>query len=305
MRTDIVVVGSLNADLVTRVARFPAPGETVAGHDFRVHPGGKGANQAFAAARVGGRVFMVGRVGPDSHGDLLTGSLRQAGADVAGVGRDPEAPTGLALITIDAAGENQIVLVPGANAQLRPEHVEASGALIGGAAVVLLQLEVPMETVETAARLAHAGGALVILDPAPARALSPALLECVDFLTPNQSELAVLAGGKADGDDREPARALSVGGRCVIVKKGEAGALLVDGDREYAWPAPRVRVVDSTGAGDAFNGALAVALAEGKTIENAGRFAVTTGTLCVTRHGAQPSMPTREEVDAAAASWKQ
>lgn len=298
MRTDIVVVGSLNADLVTRVARFPTPGETVGGHEFKVHAGGKGANQAYAAARLGGRVFMVGRVGPDSHGDLLTASLREAGADVAGVGRDPEAPTGLALITIDAAGENQIVLVPGANGHLRPEHVEACNALIAGAAVVLLQLEVPMETVETAAHLAHTGGALVVLDPAPAEALSPALLECVDFLTPNQSELAVLAGGKSDGDDRAAARALSVGGRCVIVKKGEDGALLIDGDRECVWPAPRVRVVDSTGAGDAFNAALAVAFAEGQTIEEAGRFAAVAGALCVTRQGAQPSMPSREEVAA-------
>lgn len=298
MRTDIVVVGSLNADLVTRVARFPAPGETVAGRDFKVHPGGKGANQAYAAARLGGRVFMVGRVGQDAHGDLLTASLRQAGVDVAGVGRDAEAPTGLALITLDGAGENEIVLVSGANGQLRPEHVEASAARIASAGVVLLQLEVAMDTVEAAARLARAGGARVILDPAPAQALSPALLDCVDFLTPNQSELAALAGGRAAGDERDAARALSVGGRCVIVKKGEAGALLVDGDREYAWPAPRVRVVDSTGAGDAFNGALAVALAEGKTIEDAGRFAVATGSVCVTRQGAQPSMPTRAEVEA-------
>jgi ribokinase len=299
MRTDVVVVGSLNADLVTRVARFPAPGETVGGHDFKVHPGGKGANQAYAAARLGGRVFMIGRVGTDAHGDLLTTSLQQAGVDVANVGRDPEAPTGLALITLDNAGENQIVLVSGANGRLQPEHVLACEGRIASAAVVLLQLEVPMATVEAAARVARAGGATVILDPAPAQALSPALLDCVDYLTPNQSELAVLTGEGPGREERIGARRLLAGGRRrVVVKKGEEGARLFDGDREYFWPALRVPVVDSTGAGDAFNAALAVALAEGRTIEEAGRFAVVTGALCVTRHGAQPSMPTRAEVEA-------
>jgi ribokinase len=261
MRSDIVVVGSLNADLVTRVARFPAPGETVAGHDFKVHPGGKGANQAYAAARLGGRVFMIGRVGTDADGDLLATSLQQAGVDVANVTRDPEATTGLALITLDNAGENQIVLVSGANGRLEPEHVLACEGRIASAAVVLLQLEVPMATVEAAARIARDGGATVILDPAPAQALSRALLDCVDYLTPNQSELAALTDGSPGLDERTAARHLSASGRRrVVVKKGAEGALLVDGDRESSWPALRVQVVDSTGA--------------------------------------EPSMPTREEVEA-------
>lgn len=303
MRSETVVVGSLNADLVTRLERFPAPGETVAAVDFAVHPGGKGANQAYAAARLGGRVAMLGCVGRDAYGERLTQSLRSAGVDVSPVNRDAEAPTGLALIALDASGENQIVVVPGANARLTPELVQAHEARIAAAAVVLLQLEVPLDAVLAAARIARDGGATVILDPAPAQPLPASLLEYVDFLTPNQSELQTLTGRAVGGhaeQAEQAARSLARGRRMrVIVKMGDAGALLVETYGRAFWPALRVEPVDATGAGDAFNAALAVALAEGRPLPEAGRLAVAAGALCVTRAGAQPSMPTRQEVETA------
>jgi len=300
MRSDIVVVGSLNADLVTRLDRFPAPGQTVAALDFAVYAGGKGANQAYAAARLGGKVSMVGCLGQDAYGELLAKSLRDVGVNLSGVTREAEAPTGVALIALDASGENQIVVVAGANARLDPARLEASESSLAAAAVVLLQLEVPLATVTAAARIAHTGGAIVILDPSPAQPLPRELLACVDYLTPNQSELQTLAGRAAGGQVDRAARDLASGfGFKVIVKMGEAGALLVDGDREDVWPSVRVAAVDTTGAGDAFNAALAVALSEGRSLADAGRWAVTAGALCVSRAGAQPSMPTREEVEKA------
>lgn len=302
MRSEIVVVGSLNADLVTRVGRFPAPGETVTALDFAIHAGGKGANQAYAAARLGGRVAMLGCVGRDAYGERLMQSLGSAGVDVSLVNRDAEAPTGLALITLDASGENQIVVVPGANARLSPELVQANAGRIASAAVVLLQLEVPLGVVLAAARIARDGGAAVILDPAPAQTLPASLLKCVDFLTPNQSELQTLTGHAVGSEAEHAARSLADGSPLrVIVKMGDVGALLVEASGQAFWPALRVEAVDATGAGDAFNAALAVALAEGRSLTEAGRLAVAAGALCVTRAGAQPSMPTRQEVETALA----
>ena len=298
MRSDIVVVGSLNADLVTRLDRFPAPGQTVSALDFAVYAGGKGANQAYAAARLGGKVSMVGCLGQDAYGELLAQSLRDVGVNLSGVTREADAPTGVALIALDASGENQIVVVAGANARLDPARLETSASSLAAAAVVLLQLEVPLATVTAAARIAHAGGAIVILDPSPAQPLPRELLACVDYLTPNQSELQTLTGRAAGSQVDRAARDLASGfGFKVIVKMGEAGALLVDGDRQDVWPSVRVAAVDTTGAGDAFNAALAVALSEGRSLADAGRWAVTAGALCVSRAGAQPSMPTREEVE--------
>jgi ribokinase len=295
----IVVVGSLNADLVVRVARFAAPGETVSGHGFAVIPGGKGANQACAAARLGGDVVMVGCVGADGHGELLRRSLAQAGADVAHVASVADAPTGVALITVDDAAENHIVVVPGANAHLTAARVAEAAAVFPGAAVVLLQLEVPLEAVEEAARRARAAGARVVLDPAPARALPDAVVAAADHLTPNQTELAALTGApvRTEEDARHAARGLLArGAGHVVVKRGEHGALLVGADGEWSWPAPPVPAVDTTAAGDAWNGAFAVALAGGSSLTEAGRFATAAASLSVTRHGAQPSMPRRDEV---------
>jgi ribokinase len=303
MRPSIVVVGSLNADFVVTVPRFPAPGETVPGGSFAVFPGGKGANQAYAAARLGGSVSMVGQVGDDAHADILTRSLASAGADVAHVSVDRGEPTGLAVITIDGSGQNQIVVVAGANGTFGVERLERSRDLIAGAGIVMLQLEVPVETVAAAARVAREGGALVILDPAPARELPGELLGFVDYVTPNESELAALTGarpGERIGRGEATRRArelLRRGPRRVIVKMGALGALLVAEDSEHFWAPPPVDVVDTTAAGDAFNAAFAVALSLGMTEAEAGRFATAAAACSVTRRGAQPSMPAFSEVE--------
>lgn len=301
MARSIVVVGSLNADLVVRVARFPQTGETVSGAAFDVIPGGKGANQACAAGRLGGDVRMVGCVGADANGELLRRSLSASGVDVAGVRAVAEAPTGVALITVDGSGQNQIVVVPGANARVTPAALRET-APFGGAAAVLLQLEVPLDTVAEAARAARAAGAAVILDPAPARALPDALLAAADYLTPNETELAALVAGPPPAGAEEAVQAARVllarGARRVVVKRGEHGALLVSAQGETSWRAPRVRAVDTTAAGDAWNGAFAFALARGDAPEEAGRLATAAASASVTRAGAQPSMPTLAEAEA-------
>jgi ribokinase len=301
MPAPIVVVGSLNADLVVHVRRFPRPGETLSGSAFARFPGGKGANQAYAAARLGGTVTMVGQVGADDHGAWLTAHLARAGVDVSGVLRDPGHPTGVALITVDASGQNQIVLVAGANGSFDPARLESAQPALRRARVVLLQLEIPMETVVAAARTARAAGALVILDPAPARDLPDGLLELADYVTPNETELSALTGGGDvhDAEDvrRRAAQLLTRGSAGVVVKLGSRGAALIERYDEYWWPAHDVPVVDTTAAGDAFNGALAVALADGVRPDAAGRLATAAGALAVTRPGAQPAMPARSEVD--------
>jgi ribokinase len=299
MGARIVVVGSLNADLVVRVDRFPAPGETVAGRDFAVIPGGKGANQACAAARMGGDVSMIGRVGADAHGELLRRSLAAAGVDVSEVRPDPCCATGVALITVDGAGENDIVIVPGANGAFTVEELEGGGGRLDSASVLLLQLEIPLATVQAAARRARWAGATVILDPAPAAPLPDTLLREVDYLTPNETELAALLGGVRPGDETAAARALVArGARNVVVKRGEHGALLVGAGGETVWPAFTVDAVDATAAGDAWNGAFAFALADGRSPGDAGRLATAAATVSVTRRGAQPSMPTLAEAEA-------
>lgn len=307
MGQGITVVGSLNADLVVAVRRLPGPGETVTGHDFAVFPGGKGANQAVAAGRLAGGelpVRMVGQVGGDAYGDWLRQSLSRAGVDMAHVRTDSEAPTGLAMVSIDAAGQNQIVVVPGANGTFNPGALTAAHHAVAAAAVVLLQLEVPLPTVQTAARIAREAGAIVILDPSPARAVADVLLRSADYLTPNESELSVLTGGAPQpslrrGDAVARARQLIArGARKVLVKMGRQGALLVTESAEHLQPAFPVEAVDTTAAGDAFNAGLAFALARGADQGEAIRYASATAAISVTRMGAQPSMPTRAEVDA-------
>ena len=296
----IVVIGSLNADFVIRLQRFPGPGETVAGRDFKVFCGGKGANQACGAARLGGEVSMIGQVGNDAHGDLLIENLAAAGVDVTHIFRAADVSTGVAAITINAEGENQIVVVPGANGSFGEEQLQRSRELIASAGIVLLQLEI-------AARLAKAAGALVILDPAPAQQLPEDLLGSVDYLTPNESELGILTGTAAEGFS--PAVAAQKAGelrkrgvRKVLVKMGAQGALLVDGQQETFWRALPVSAVDTTAAGDAFNAAFAYALASGQSELDAGRFATAAAAYSVTRAGAQPSMPTRAEVESLSAT---
>lgn len=294
----IVVVGSANTDMVVKGRNLPAPGETVTGGRFFMVPGGKGANQAVAAARLGAPVAFVAKVGDDLFGREAIEGYRCEGIDATHVLRDPHHATGVALILVDAAGENSISVAPGANFHLTPDEVEAALAAIGPARAVLLQLEIPMETVARAAQVASAAGATVILDPAPAQPLPDELLRCADILTPNASEAERLTGVRvADAASaREAARRLrAAGARNVVVTLGAQGCLVAAADAETLVPCPKVEPVDTTAAGDAFNGALACALAGGATLVEAARTACRAGALAVTKMGAQASLPTAEE----------
>ncbi len=302
MSAQITVVGSLNMDFVAQVANLPMPGETVLGHGFQTISGGKGANQACAAGKLGGRTRMVGRVGADVFGVQLRESLRVAGVNVDAVLATPDTPSGVALIFVQTAGQNQIVVASGANMRLVPSDVETALAEIEGG-YVLLQLESPLDTVEAVARIARRRGATVILDPAPVCHLSAALLACVDLLTPNETEANALLGRRESSVSLEEAPSvaralLELGVGTVVLKLGEKGALVADRSGSRHYPAPRVDAVDATAAGDTFNGGLAVALAEGRTIDEAVAFANVAASLSVTRLGAQASIPTRSEVDA-------
>jgi ribokinase len=296
-QAEVVVVGSVNADLVVSVERLPRAGETVVGGTFARHGGGKGANQAVGAARAGARVTMVGAVGADDLGDEALRELAAEGIDVSCVARREEVATGVAAIVVDARGENQIAVASGANAALDGDAVAAALAQALGDArgVVLLGHEVPPEAVEAGIAGARAAGWIVVLNPAPARAL-PGDLEAV-VLTPNADEARELAG---EDDVEAAARALAArSGAPVLVTLGAEGALLVDGDAAERLPAPPVDVVDTTGAGDAVNGALAAELAAGRPLREAARFALTAASLSTRAAGARKGMPGRDEVLAA------
>jgi len=296
---NVVVLGSANLDIVVPVPHHPATGETVlGGHHDRI-PGGKGANQAVAAARLGARVAMVGRVGSDDAGRTLRTALQEAGVDCRYLAVDGLAPSGLALIGVDRGGDNTIIVSPGANDRVGPDDVAAAASFLASAAVTLIQLEVPAMVVEAAAA---ASGGKVVLNPAPASLLSAALLERVDVLVPNRIELAQLAGSAEAGGlaaVEEMARGLPV--PTVVVTLGADGALLVAGGDAVVLPAPPVEAVDTTGAGDAFCGAIAEALARGVAIDEATARAVHAGSLATTRRGAQPSLPTGAQVNASLA----
>ncbi|HIQ20576.1 MAG TPA: ribokinase [Planctomycetes bacterium] len=301
----IVVVGSSNTDMVVKTQRIPAPGETVTGGTFFMPPGGKGANQAVAAARLGAEVTLVAKLGQDMFGDEAIEGYRREGVLVDHILRDPEHHTGVALIIVDEQGENLIAVAPGANFAIRPEEVQGAAERIRSADVVLLQLEIPIETVAFTARLAAEAGVTVVLDPAPAAPLEGALLEHVHYLTPNESEAERLSGVRVadEGSARKAAEALlAAGARSVILTLGARGALVADGRRTFTVPSFPVEAADSTAAGDAFNGGLAVALGKGLPLEEAVRQANMVGALSVTRMGAQPSLPTEEELRAFAQS---
>jgi ribokinase len=297
----IVVVGSANMDMVIGVERLPRTGETITGTNLRLFPGGKGANQACAAGRLSGRVSMIGQVGEDAFGSSLVDSLSAANVDVTGIGRSNR-PTGSASIYVMPDGENSIVVSPGANATLDPEIV-VKRLNVDEGDIVLCQLEIPLDTVEAVLADAKSHGAVTILDPAPARTLPARILRRVDFVTPNQTEAGVLLGDsdfRIDGlgQAREAARRLmELGPAAVVMKLGELGALVWDGRHSFAARPLQVRAVDTTAAGDVFNGALAVALAGGRQIDDAVLFANAAAAISVTRPGAQPSMPSRLEVD--------
>ena len=298
----MVVLGGINIDLVVRTPRFPRPGETVVGRDFFTTPGGKGANQAVACARLGARTALVGRVGADLFGPGLLRDLGAEGVDTAGVATDPEAPSGVALIAVDDRGQNQIIQAPGANARCGPGEVEAVARALEGADLLLLQLEVPPEVSLESARRARAKGVGVVFNPAPAKPFPPALLDLTDWLTPNETEAEALVGFPVagPGDAERAVRALLERAplRGVVVTLGEQGAVWGTREGEGYVPAFPVQAVDTVGAGDAFTAGLAVALAEGLLLAEAVRFACACGAVCVTRPGAQVSMPRREEVDA-------
>ncbi|MEU8823222.1 ribokinase [Streptomyces sp. NPDC048636] len=300
---DLLVVGSANADLVIGVERRPGPGETVLGSDLAVHPGGKGANQAVAAARLGARTALLARVGDDGHGRLLLDSLRTAGADTSGV-LTGGAPTGVALITVDPSGDNSIVVSPGANARLTPEDVRAAAPLLASARVVSLQLEIPLETVAEVVRAAAGAdgrpGPRVVLNPSPAAPLPGEVLAVCDPLVVNEHEARFLLGDDPAGGSAEPeewaAALLARGPRSVVVTLGAQGALVADGGPAVRVPSLPVEAVDTTGAGDAFTGALGWRLGVGDDLETAVRYAVRVGAAAVTRAGAQQSFPTAEDV---------
>ena len=286
----VVVVGSLNVDTVVRLERCPEAGETVAGSGTERHRGGKGANQAYAVARLGGVVRMVGRVGADTDGEWLLEGLESGRVDVGQVGRGGE-ETGSAQIWVDAAGENRIVVVAGANGAMRAAELDPR--VFAGAGVVLLQLEVPMSVVLAAVRAGRQSGAVVVLDPAPVPAggVPDEVMACVDFLTPNEGELEAL-GGDVD-------QLLGRGVGNVVVKRGAQGATSTGEAGEFAWASPVVEVVDTTAAGDAWNGAFGFALARGESVEAAGAFACRAAAVSVTRRGAQVSMAGMEQLEKA------
>lgn len=306
MTPEITVVGSLNLDLVVRVQKFPHAGQTIHGQSFQQFCGGKGANQAFASGRLGGRVAMVGQVGADDAGKAQISNLTRAGVNTNSVGCDPQNPSGTAIITVeDSTGQNQIIVVPGANGSFSPEKLSASHALLAASQIVLLQLEIPFNTVRAAIQAARPSGAIVMLDPAPAPdfPLLDELLRDIDYLTPNSSELAKLTGQSIDDHSdiveiTNAARLLCRRGvKHVIAKLGERGALLVSPQDAEHVPGFSVPVQDTTAAGDCFNAAFAVALTSGRTGREAARFANAAAACSVTRAGAQASMPTLAEVE--------
>jgi ribokinase len=301
MPFEILVVGSLNADLVLDVPHFPAPGETVAAKSLSKFPGGKGGNQAYGAAKLGAAVRMLGQVGEDEHGHWLRGELQSVGVDTSFVRAESNTPSGTAMISVDATGQNQIVIVAGANGAFGPAQLQALAPAFEGAKVVLLQLEIPLETVELALQLARAEGSLVVLDPTPARPLPDALL-AADYLTPNESELCLLTGAPgatltASEAEMRARRLLTRGARKVLVKMAERGALLVTPEGTHAFAARAVDAIDSTAAGDAFNAGLACGLARGLSETRAIELGMAAGAFAVTRRGAQPSMPSPSDVE--------
>jgi ribokinase len=295
----IVVVGSINLDLVATTARIPAAGETVLGSEFQMHPGGKGANQAVAVARLGYPVQMIGKIGSDALGDPLWGHLQKEGVGLEGVQRSDGA-SGVAMIVVSADGENCIVVTLGANAEVTPEYVDSHRDLIRNAGLVLTQLEIPLDTVERAADLCFQYQVPLILDPAPAQALPPGLLKRVRWFTPNETEAAFYVPNGLAINDHAASRArrlLTQGPEGVLLKMGARGAYLATDAIDEQLDAIPVKAVDTTAAGDAFNGAFAVGLLLGRSPKESARFAAAAAALSVTRAGAQPSMPHLQEVE--------
>jgi ribokinase len=296
----IVVVGSSNMDLVVKAPRIPSVGETILGGDFLMTPGGKGANQAVAAAKLGGEVYLVAKLGNDIFAEQSLANFEKVSIRTTYVTRTDEAPSGVALITVDPAGENVIVVAPGANGTLSPEDVEKAQSAIASSGALVAQLEVPLETIKSAARLAHDSGVPFVLDPAPAQKLSAELLAMVDVLTPNETEAQILTGLKVTDENSARAAAgklLACGVKAVVLTMGAKGFLLCDNECTEFVSAMKVDAVDTTAAGDAFTGALAIGLARGEALRDAALFANHVAALSVMKMGAQFSMPSAEQVE--------
>ena len=297
---DIVVVGSLNMDLAVKALRIPVAGETIHSEDLHTIPGGKGANQAAAAVKLGSKVALVGRVGDDAFGPRLIDSLKQLGVNTNHVRIDAEAATGTAIIIVNEGGENSIVVSPGANGRVAKEDIDRIDKLLDQAKYLLLQFEIPLETVQYAIEIASRKKVKVILNPAPAKKVPLEILTKVDFLVSNETETKILTGLEVkDLNSAEAAarKLAELGVSVVIITLGEKGALFVAGNEAIHIPAQKVKVVDTTAAGDAFIGGLATALVKGYALKDAVKYASCAGTLAVTKFGAQTSLPTLEEVE--------
>jgi len=286
-------------DLVVRTPRFAKPGETLTGNDFYTAAGGKGANQAVAAAKLSGKSIMIGRVGKDIFGNDLRDNLKKNGVDVSAVSIDDNRPTGTALITVDENAENTIIIIPGANGAVADRELEVLDTVLTDTSILMLQLEIPLETIVSAAKQAKKQNAKVLLDPAPAQELPDELLELCDYITPNETEAKILTGIEISNtnDAKRAAEELKRrGAKAVIIKMSSKGSFLFDGMEEIMYPAFAVRPVDTVAAGDAFNGGLAAAFSEEKPLIEVLQWANAAGAISTTKPGAQPSMPSRQEL---------
>ena len=295
----VLIVGSSNLDLVVMVKRFPKNGETIFGNKFEMFPGGKGANQAVCASRLGCKTTFIGKMGNDEFREKLSLIMIESGVDLSNLFTDENENTGTALITVDSNGQNQIIVISGSNMKLSPKEVESKSSVFAEASVVLTQLEIPIETVMKSAELAKENASIFILNPAPAMQIPDSLFPLIDYLTPNESELEILSGIKII-DDASIENALNVlidkGVKNVIVTLGKKGAMLMNKAVKKYFQARKVEVVDSTAAGDAFNGAFASSLSEGNSVEDAIEFANKIASISVTRMGAQSSLPYYNEI---------
>lgn len=298
--SEIVVVGSLNMDMVVQVERRPMPGETLLGSQFFMSPGGKGANQAYAAGNLGASVTMIGALGDDVFADTIRNNLTSVGVETSPIKSIPQQSSGVALISIDANGDNSIIVAPGANQSIKREDIHHHESIITKAKLLIVQLEIPLEVVIEAVTIAHQAGVPVLLDPAPAQPLPDHLLSMVDYITPNETEIYQLTGIKVTDVHTATMAAeilLNKGVKTVFAKLGSKGVTVVTSDRIETFIGYDVVAVDTTAAGDAFAGAIGVAIVEGKSVWEAAQFANAVGALTVTRYGAQQSMPDRHETE--------